>query len=125
MLNTPTFADLETALPEYINLKGITEIHDTDLDDDDEAASLAALITGLAQAGIDVGAASQRNRTLVADHHWEEHAREFAVEAGYAQDVSPLDSCIDWEQWALHMKIDYTQVVVASGTFAGDWWTRS
>ena len=89
--------------------------------DEDEAHELAALETLAAEAS-GYAADWEYGEALIRDSYFREYAQELAEETGDI-DFSKLSwplTCIDWEQAARELQMDYTSV-----TFDGvDYWIR-
>ncbi len=59
---------------------------------------------------------------LIADHYFETYAQELAEDIGAMPDTSAWPGrCIDWEQAARELQMDYTSVEYGSTTY----WIRS
>lgn len=58
---------------------------------------------------------AQNQPTLINDNYWVEFAQEWVEEIGDIPDY--LTSYIDWEAWADHLAMEYTQVEVDEKTF--------
>jgi hypothetical protein len=88
----------------------IAELEAIEAPDEDDILELAALQTLAEEAG---GYASdwEYGETLIRDSCFEEYARQLAEDCGMIPDnLSWPVSCIDWEQAARELQMDYTSV---------------
>jgi hypothetical protein len=83
------------------------EIGELDQDEADELAALKAL----ASEAADYAADWQCGETLIRDSYFQTYAQELAEDIGAIDPAAswPL-SCIDWEQAARELQMDYTSV---------------
>lgn len=121
-----SFGSLESALPDYINLGGINEIHQglKAQSENDWLEDVDELIDGLYAACVDVDRASRFGGVLINESHWENHCRDFAEDTIEGLSDSSLGHYVDWELWAEDMAMDYTKVTVLRGMFFGTWYIR-
>lgn len=78
--------------------------------DEDEVAELAAL-TALAEQSAGYASDWEYGETLIRDSYFEDYAREMASDIGAIDpNASWPQSCIDWEQAARELQMDYTSV---------------
>ena len=49
---------------------------------------------------------------FISEYEWKYYCENFAEEVGYIDnlDNNPLQHCIDWDQWADNMSMDYSSV---------------
>lgn len=90
---------------------------DSEISRDDVTKELTAL-TDLAKQGEDYLEDWQYGVTLVRDSYFETYAQEFAEEL----DLIPANTawpftCIDWEQAASELQIDYTDIEFSGVTY--------
>jgi antirestriction protein len=78
--------------------------------DEDERAELEAL-RSLAKEAADYAPDWEYGETLVRESYFEDYARDFADDIGaITPDTSWPMNCIDWEQAARELAMDYTHV---------------
>ena len=114
--NTSDIIDSRDVIERIAELEQARDIADLD---DDETEELAALVA-FAEAGSSVED-WEYGAGFVRDSYFEEYARELADDIG-AIDANaswPL-SCIDWEQAARELRMDYTAVEFDGVTY----WVR-
>ena len=91
----------------------IARINDLESDenlDAEDAAELVAL-KALADEASDYAADWQYGETLIRDSYFKEYAQELAEDIGAVNsDASWPNNCIDWDQAARELQMDYTQV---------------
>lgn len=88
--------------------------------DDDDKAELAALLD-LAQEGENYAPDWQYGETLVRDSYFQDYAEQLADDLGLVnKEVSWPYTCIDWEQAATDLRMDYTSIDFAGVTY----WVR-
>ena len=90
-------------------------------DDKDELEELAAL-ERVAQKGEDYSPDWRYGEALIRDSYFKEYAQELAEDIGaISNDQSWPNTCIDWDQAARELQMDYTCV-----DFDGaEYWIRS
>jgi antirestriction protein len=86
-----------------------------DLESADEERELIAAIRELAREGIEDW---EYGAQLIAEHYFEDYARELAEDIGaLPRDYTWPTSCIDWEQAARELQMDYTPVEFLGTTY--------
>lgn len=79
-------------------------------EDEDEASELAAL-NKLSEQAEGYAADWQYGETLIRDSYFKEYAQELAKDIGAIdRNASWPNTCIDWEQAARELQMDYTAV---------------
>jgi antirestriction protein len=101
-------------------IEDLTALRDDADFTEDDAEDLAAL-TNLAQQGEDAAADWHYGEQLIRDSYFADYAHELADDIGAVPDnlAWPL-TCIDWEQAARELRMDYTPVEFDGVTY----WTR-
>ena len=94
--------------------------NDDGLDDDDREELVALKV--LAEEGADYAGDWEHGEALIRDTYFKEYAQELAEDIGAINsDASWPNDCIDWEQAARELQMDYTSI-----DFNGmDYWVRS
>ena len=99
------------------------QVGDTTLPEEDVIANTRELadLEALAKQGEDYAADWQYGETLIRDSYFKAYAQELAEEIGA---ISPSatwpNPCIDWDQAARELRMDYTAVEFGSVTY----WVR-
>lgn len=79
-------------------------------DCEDDAAELATL-EALAAQGADYAPDWEYGETLIRDSYFQQYAEELAEDIGAIKaDATWPNNCIDWEQAARELRMDYTAV---------------
>lgn len=87
---------------------------------EDETSELAAL-KSLADDASGYAADWQYGEALIRDSHFKEYAQQLAEDIGaISADATWPNNCIDWEQAARELRMDYTSVEFAGVTY----WVR-
>jgi hypothetical protein len=82
---------------------------------DDEDRAFIDAIRELSEWGIEDW---EHGATLIAEHHFEDYARELAEDIGaLPRDYTWPTSCIDWERAARELQMDYTPVEFLGTTY--------
>jgi hypothetical protein len=96
------------------------QVGDTTLPEEDVIANTRELadLEALAKQGEDYAADWEYGETLIRDSYFKTYAQELAEEIGA---VSPSatwpNTCIDWDQAARELRMDYTAVEFGSVTY--------
>lgn len=98
------------------------DIHDTTVAlDDEETERLVALTSLDNQLFCNLDEYGRNEPTMIAEHEFEEYAREMARDVGWlsehTEETNPLMSHIDWAGWAEDLKSDYTEVEFDDETY--------
>jgi antirestriction protein len=89
--------------------------------DDDEKAELVALVS-FAKEGADYSPDWADGETLIRDSYFVEYAQELAEDIGAVDSgASWPNTCIDWEQAARELKMDYSAIEFDGVTY----WVRN
>lgn len=100
----------------------IHEIHDTRdlasflLDEDNDAEDRAEIAELFDQLGIDADQPDEYDVTVIPDNMFKEYAMQLADDLGLVPDAWPA-SCIDWDQAADELTVDYTVVEVNGASY--------
>lgn len=116
-----TLAEL-LALREDHGDEGHTPADDDCPDCDEDAATLLEQIQALAEEfGSDLADIADNEPTMIHERYFKDYAMELADDTGAIDsDAGWPMSCIDWDQAARELRMDYTSV-----SFGGhDYWTR-
>lgn len=98
----------------------IEELEAIETRDDDETEELAAL-QALAKEGAEYAADWEYGETLIRDSYFAEYAEVLAEDIGaIGRNAKWPLTCIDWEQAARELKMDYTAIGFAGVTY----WVR-
>ena len=111
--------DLEDIMDSRDILERLAELEESDSLTDEEGDELAAL-RNVDRQGQEIED-WEYGVTLVADHAFTEYAADLAIDLGLVPDslTWPL-TCVDWEQAASELKMDYTAIVIEEVTY----WVR-
>lgn len=86
-------------------LKELEEQEDKDEIDQRRLKSLKELKSECENYGWEYGIC------FIPTHMFQDYAREVAEDVGYISDENnPLLNCVDWEQWADMLEMDYSEV---------------
>lgn len=111
--------DSREVIERIADLEAIADERGADQMDADDAEELAALIAFRDEMS-DYCPDWEHGETLIADHYFRDYAQELAEDIGAVpSDLSWPVSCIDWEQAARELRMDYTSAELAGVTYWG------
>jgi hypothetical protein len=99
------------------HLKDLKKTESPDDDDKEYIEKIEQLKQELGSNAFDDGV------TLIEESEFQDYAKELAYECGhlsgspYCSNPNPLDYFINWEEWADHCKIDYSDVEFDEKTY--------
>jgi hypothetical protein len=111
--------DLRDLAEEYTGLLEREQGPDNPLNEEEteRLAALSDLETALGSQ--DMADYAENAPTMIPEEDFEDYAMEEAYDLGFAsrRDENPLFSFIDWEAWAEHLKMNYTEVTFDGNTY--------
>lgn len=92
-------------------IERITELEDMDPNEREEFESELIALRNLAAQASDYASDWAYGETLIRDSYFEEYAQELAEDVGAINhEATWPNTCIDWEQAARELRMDYTSV---------------
>lgn len=110
--------ELREELADYENPEGDLEAHDENLEQQGELAALAFILEDLAgNGGDEQWEGDWYPVTLIRDSYFQEYAQELAEDCGFISGNEWPARCIDWEQAARELQMDYTSTEIDGVTY--------
>ena len=114
---TRTFSNQDDVIDSRDIIARIAELEGLDTLDSEETAELATL-KALADEAEGYAPDWTHGETLIRDSYFQTYAQELAEDCGMLKDTSSWPGrCIDWEQAARELQMDYTAVDVDGITY--------
>lgn len=111
--------ELRELLEDYENKDGDLELHDENLANQQELEFLEEALLELAgHGGDEQWEGDWYPVILITDHYFTEYAKGLAEECGmYDSNASWPMCCIDWDEAASQLQLDYSGINIAGTTF--------
>ncbi|GAA3751225.1 hypothetical protein GCM10022379_19620 [Micromonospora maritima] len=110
--------DLKAELADIQESEGVE-----DLDVAERIESVEALIEGMDNSTLGAKWIVENGGTLINDADFEEFCED-DVKENSGHPTHPVWGFVNWEEYADHVRTDWTEVTVGAGEFEGTWWVR-